>query len=101
MDILTSGQRQHLRRLAHDLRPIAQVGKRGLTDQVVAAVDEALAAHELIKVKFLEFQDERRPLAETLAEATQSALVGIIGNTAMLYRPHPERERRRVSLAEE
>jgi RNA-binding protein len=95
---LSSSQRQWLRRLAHDLKPVAQVGKNGLTEHVVAAVDQALQGSELIKVKFLDYQDQRRQLAETLVEETGSELVAIIGNVAVLYRQHPDPERRTIAL---
>lgn len=98
MHELSSGQRQWLRKMAHDLRPLAQVGKNGLTEQVAASVEQALAAHELIKVKFQDYQDQRRQLAETLAEETGSVLVGLIGNIAILYRQQPDPERRKIAL---
>jgi RNA-binding protein len=98
MPALSTNQRQWLRKTAHDLRPITQIGKNGLTEHVVQAVSEALAAHELIKVKFLDHQDQRRALSDTLAEETGSELVGIIGNVAILYREQPDRERRKIVL---
>jgi RNA-binding protein len=98
MQNLSSGQRQWLRKLAHDLRPTAQVGKNGLTEQVVASVHEALSAHELIKVKFVDHQDQRRALTDTLAEETGSTLVSIIGNVAILYRRQEDPERRKIAL---
>ncbi len=98
MSALSSSQRQWLRKHAHDLRPVAQVGKSGLTEQVVAAVAQALAAHELIKVKFMDYQDQRRQLADTLVEETGSELVGIIGNVAILYRQQDDPARRTIAL---
>lgn len=98
MHSLSSGQRQWLRKMAHELRPVAQVGKNGLTEQVVQAVGEALAANELIKVKFVDHQDQRQALSDTLAKETDSALVGIIGNIAILYRQQPDPERRTIAL---
>ncbi|MBA3468301.1 MAG: ribosome assembly RNA-binding protein YhbY [Herpetosiphonaceae bacterium] len=95
---LNSGQRQYLRRLAHDLRPVVQIGKQGLTAAVIAAVDTALTAHELIKVKFGEFKDEKSALADQLTEATDSALVGLVGNVAILFREHPEPTERQIVL---
>lgn len=95
---LSSGQRQFLRRLAHELKPVAQIGKNGLTEHVVAAVDQALQGSELIKVKFLDHQEQRQQLAATLVEETESLLVAIIGNVAILYRQHPDPERRRYTL---
>lgn len=97
---LTSGQRQYLRKLAHEIKPTAMVGKNGLTEQVVAAVDQELVARELIKVKFLEYQDQRQSLAATLVEETGSVLVALIGNTAIIYRQSMDPEQRRVELPE-
>jgi RNA-binding protein len=62
------------------------VGKNGLEERVIAAMDDALGSHELVKVKFQAFKDEIRPLAEELAVKTGSELVGIIGFIATLYR---------------
>ncbi|MFO7171295.1 MAG: YhbY family RNA-binding protein [Chloroflexota bacterium] len=101
MEELSSGQRQWLRRLAHDLRPVVQIGKNGLTEHVVAAVDQALLGSELIKVKFLEHQDQRRQLTATLVEETGSTLVALIGGVAILYRRHPDPERREIVLPQE
>ncbi|MEN9937653.1 MAG: hypothetical protein RLZZ387_4232 [Chloroflexota bacterium] len=98
MQQLSSGQRQWLRKMAHDLRPTAQVGKNGLTEHVVAAVDEALEANELIKVKFMDFQDQRQALSDTLADETRSVLVAVIGNVAILYREQADPERRTITL---
>ena len=98
MGNLTSTQRQYLRRLAHDLKPIAHIGKNGLTTPVVASVDTGLAARELIKVKFLDFQDQKQALAQELAAASHSELIGLIGNVAILYREHPDPQERQIAL---
>jgi RNA-binding protein len=49
---LTGRQRQHLRGLAHAFEPLVHVGGGGVTDGVLRAVDTALRAHELVKVRF-------------------------------------------------
>jgi RNA-binding protein len=89
---LTKKQLAHLRGLAHDLDPIVQVGKAGVTDPVVAAVGRALLDHELIKVRLLEPEDKRGMAAE-LAERSTSALCGLIGHTVILYKKHPKKPR--------
>lgn len=100
MQPLTSHQRAYLRKIAHSLDAKVHLGKQGLTPALVQAVATQLLAHELIKVKFGEFKDERQTLAEELTSLTDSVLVAVIGNVALLYRPHPERNRRSVSLPE-
>lgn len=92
---LTGAQRQHLRGRAHGLEPVVQVGQAGLTDAVVQAVDQALAAHELIKVR-LHRPEDKRGTAAALAERAGGALCGLIGHTVILYRPHPTRPRIRL-----
>lgn len=98
MHPLTSSQRKTLRAKAHHLKPIVFVGKQGLTDTVVKSVDDNLTAHELIKVKFNDRKNEREDITAEIARRTGSEIAGIIGNIAILYREHPDPEKRRVEL---
>jgi RNA-binding protein len=98
MPDLSQAQRQHLRRLAHHLKPLAQIGKHGVTEQALAAIDQQLAAQELIKVKFLDHQDERHALSQLIAERLNAALISVIGNVATFYRQQPDPDRRRIDL---
>ena len=98
MDGASPGERSRLKGLAHGLKPVAQVGKYGLTEAVVRDVGRALDDHELIKVRFIAHKEERRQLSEALAGATGSELVDLIGNTAILYRQASEPEKRRIGL---
>jgi RNA-binding protein len=75
-----------------------QLGKQGLTPNLVASVKEVFNTNELIKIKFLDFQDEKHELAEQLAEQSGSDLVAVIGNIAILYRVHSDPERRSIVL---
>lgn len=97
---MTSAQRKQLRSLAHHLDPVVMVGKQGMTDAVIAATDQALDAHELIKVRFLEHKDEKSALTDHLTEATRSECAGIIGHIAILYRQHEDPKKRKIDLAE-
>jgi RNA-binding protein len=98
MKQLSNTQKQYLRRIAHDLRPAVQIGKNGLTDQIHATIDHELSAHELIKIKFLDFKDEKRELTEELVDASNSSLIGLIGNIAIVYREQPDPEKRQIKL---
>jgi RNA-binding protein len=98
MPQLNNSQRQHLRRLAHSLKPILHVGKAGVTDQVRISVDQVLAAHELVKLKFVGSKEEKERLVATLSHQTRSEIVGMIGNTAVLYRQHPQKDKRKIEL---
>lgn len=95
---LTSKQRKNLEKLAHDLQPVVIVGGAGVTDGVISMVDNFLAAHELIKVKFNEYKDEIRDLTTELCEKTDATLVRIIGFTVILFREAEEEEDRKIKL---
>jgi RNA-binding protein len=87
---LTGKQRQHLRGLAHSKKPVVLAGKHGLTETLVAEVDGALTAHELIKVKVsADAPLEVDALATSLAQTLGATVVQTIGHVAALYRRHP------------
>ncbi|MFA6239708.1 MAG: ribosome assembly RNA-binding protein YhbY [Candidatus Hydrogenedentales bacterium] len=98
MHALTSQQRRYLRSLAHHLEPIVYVGKQGITDALAQSAEEALHAHELIKVRFVDRKEEKKELTAELATRTSSLIAGIIGNVAMLYRQHRDPEKRRIEF---
>jgi len=92
--MLTGKQRRNLRALGHSLSPIVLLGKGGIDDGLVAAVDQALGDHELIKLKV----GESCPMptddaAEALAVRTKSDVAQVLGRTILLYRPDPEKPR--------
>jgi RNA-binding protein len=87
---LNGRQRRHLRALAHHLEPLVQVGKEGVTDAVVAAADQALTDHELIKIRLPQIdRDERGQMALELERGTRAAIAGTTGRVVLLYRRHP------------
>lgn len=96
--MITKQQREQLRRMAHDLRPIAQIGKQGPTPTLITSIDEAITANELVKVKFMDFKEERREVTQSIAEKLGAEIVTIIGNVAIFYREHPDPKRRRIEL---
>ena len=89
---LTSKQRKELEKVAHDLQPVVIVGGAGVTDGLMNTVDNSLAAHELIKVKFNEYKDEKKELTQQICEKTDATLVRIIGNIAILFREKEEKD---------
>lgn len=86
MEKLTSRERNILRREAHTLKPVIMIGKNGVTSELKSAVDAALTDHELIKVKFLDFKEDRRALSSSIADSVNAMVVSVIGNIAILYR---------------
>jgi RNA-binding protein len=85
-------QRKTLRRLGHDRKAIVLLGAAGLSDAVVAEIDRALDAHELIKVRVRAGEREARDATiEAMCARTGAELVQRIGHVALLYRRHAER----------
>ncbi|MBP3370462.1 MAG: ribosome assembly RNA-binding protein YhbY [Clostridia bacterium] len=85
--MLTSKQRAYLRSLATSIPAIMQVGKGGITDNLVKTVSDALEARELIKMSVLENSEYTpRDTADALAEALGADVVGVIGRKIVLYR---------------
>ena len=97
---LSNPQIRKLKALAQRLEPILHVGKSGLTDAFLASVEQALADHELIKIKFAAFKEQRKSLAAEIAARTQSVLVWVVGHVAVFYRPQPDPAKRRVLVDE-
>lgn len=96
--MLTGKQKRTLRGLAHDLEPVVHVGKAGLTDELVGQVARALDAHELIKVRVLVGKDGKDALVAELERATGAAEAGRVGHVSILYRRHPDPEKRRIKV---
>lgn len=95
---LTSAQRRKLKAMAQRLEPVLRVGKAGLSSTFLKSLDEALASHELLKVKFTEFKEEKKELAPVLAEKTGSCLVTRVGNVVVLYREQPDPAKRQIKI---
>lgn len=85
---LNSQQRAYLKGLAMTMDPIFQIGKASLTPDLTAALEEALAKRELIKISVLKNCDEEPAmLARMASERTHSTVVQVIGKKIVLYRP--------------
>ena len=84
---MTSKQRAYLRSLANKLDPIFQVGKTGLSQNLINQLSDALEARELIKITVLETApDTSKNLSLEIAEHTNSIVVQVIGNKITLFR---------------
>lgn len=95
---MTSAQRAFLRSQAQTLDPVVMVGKDGMGDNVGRALSEALASHELVKVRFQAHKDEVKDIARELENFTDSTLVSTTGFTAVFYRQSDRQEKRRYNL---
>ena len=84
---ITSQQRSKLKSIAATLSPVTQIGKGGITDNLLKTLSDALDAHEIIKVNILETADmDARNLAENVADLLDAVPVAVIGRKAIFYR---------------
>ena len=84
---MTTKQRSKLRSLAQSIEPIGQIGKGGISDNMVAGLSSALEAREIIKVTVLKnAEDEAKYLADDLAAELNAEVVCTIGHKIVLYR---------------
>lgn len=95
---LTSAQRKYLRGLAHELEAVVLVGKGGLSDGLLLNLDTALSSHELVKVKFNDFKDQKKELAAEIAEKLGAIHVATIGHVATFFRPAKDEKKRQIVL---
>ncbi|MFH1809046.1 MAG: ribosome assembly RNA-binding protein YhbY [Pseudomonadota bacterium] len=100
MSQLKGFQKTYLRGLAHSLKPVVQIGQRGLAEGTVEEISQALERHELIKVKFNAVKDKelKLGLAAEIAQATACDLVGVIGHVSIFYRRQPDPEKRQIRV---
>lgn len=90
---LSTKQKQFLKGLAHHLNPVVMLGGNGLTEGVLAEIDNALSHHELIKVKVAGADRETKQLIiDAILRETKSAAVQTIGHILVLYRPSEEQK---------
>nr|WP_299245314.1 ribosome assembly RNA-binding protein YhbY [uncultured Halomonas sp.] len=87
---LSLAQKKAMRSIGHHLHPVVTVAENGLTENVIAELERALADHELIKVKLAQSEREtRQQLIDTITQQTQAEVVQTIGKIALFYRRNP------------
>ncbi|MGO1818924.1 MAG: ribosome assembly RNA-binding protein YhbY [Senegalia sp. (in: firmicutes)] len=92
--MITGKQRSFLKKKSHDMDSTLQIGKNGLSDNLIEQVDEALEARELIKLNVLNNNLlDAKEVANELAEKTNSEFVQAIGNKIILYRESEENKK--------
>jgi putative YhbY family RNA-binding protein len=95
---LSPGERRAQRARAHRLTPVVMISAAGPGPAVIAEVERALAAHELIKIRaFSDERDERDAWLNAICESVTAAPVQHIGKVLVIYRPRPPQEKRAVS----
>ncbi len=84
---MTSKQRSNLKSIAATMRPIAQVGKEGISENLIKSLSDALEARELIKINLLPTSgDDGLETASEIARLLHAEVVAVIGRKAIIYR---------------
>ena len=90
---LSNKQKQHLKGLAHPLKPVVMIGANGLTEGVLAEIEQALAHHELLKVKIsTEERETKMLIVDAIVRETGACNVQVIGSILVLYKPSKDKK---------
>lgn len=98
MTELNNKQISKLKGMGQLLEPVVRVGHAGLSDAFIASLNQALDDHELVKVKFSDFKDQKKELSPQMAGRTGSQLIMRVGNVAVLYRQQADPAKRKIQL---
>ncbi len=89
---ITEKQKRWLKKQSHHLKPVVTVGQHGITEAVLAEIDQALSHHELLKVKIGRGdRDERDKSIALISERMGAELVNRIGHVAAFFRANPDK----------
>lgn len=98
MQDLKGWQKQYLRSQAHHLKPHVLIGKQGITDGLINAINTELDNHELIKIKFVDLKDEKKDITKEILEKVDCIVVGTIGNIVIVYKENEDEEKRKIKI---
>ena len=93
-------QRKYLKGVAHKLKPVVFIGQKGLTNEVLRALEDALDTHELIKLRFIEFKEkeQKRKICSNVEMKIECELISLVGHTAIMYRQNRDEDKRKIHI---
>ncbi len=96
--VLSQDQKHALKSKAHALNPLVRIASKGLTENVLTEIREALRVHELIKIKISGYEKEDRlKMLEEISEKMGSNLIQSIGHIAILYKKNEQKMEKRLA----
>ena len=95
---LNNKQISNLKSRGQLLEPVVRIGHAGLSDALIASLNQALDDHELVKVKFSALKDQKKTLSPQLAVLTGSHLIMRVGNVVVLYREQADAAKRKIKF---
>ena len=98
MEELNNAQLRKLKAMAQRMDASLKVGKQGLSDGFIKSLDEELSRHELVKVKFAEFKEQKKELAPQMVVRTNSRLVMQVGNVVVLFRRNLDEAKQKIKF---
>lgn len=96
---LSGKQKQFFKKKAHPLKPIVQIGKNGISTEVLEDIDRVLAKRELIKISILQNSDETNETVKEALESIGALVISQIGRISIVFRVASEPKYRDVSAA--
>ena len=95
---MTGKERAQFRAQANTLDPLFQIGKGGMSDALIAQIEDAFRTRELIKLKVLleSAPETPREFADKIAAATRSEVIQVIGGSLVFYRENPDLGKEKV-----
>ena len=94
---LTGKQKRYLRSLAVNIRPIVQIGKSGLSNEILTSIRRAADARELIKVNILQNSDETAKDVAAMIDEMGLNVVQMIGRNIVVFKVSDRKENRKIS----
>jgi RNA-binding protein len=90
---LSNKQKQYLKGLAHSIKPIIQLGGNGLTEGVLAEIENALGHHELIKIKVpSDDREEKSLIMDAIIRETGAVKLQVIGHTLIMFKQSDDKK---------
>ena len=97
--MITTKQRAFLRGLGNALDPVMQIGKEGVSDNVLTSINLLLEARELVKIKLLKNSDEDvKETANDIARKLDGDVVQVIGNIFILFKKSTRKNFKHIEL---
>ena len=91
-------KRKFLKSKAHSLKPVVFIGKDRINESVIKAIEHSVESHELIKIRFNQYKDEKTQLIEKINCEINTQLIGLIGNIAIIFRQNKDINKRKYFI---
>ncbi|MBU0993695.1 MAG: YhbY family RNA-binding protein [Proteobacteria bacterium] len=100
MEKLKGFQKKYLRENAHKLKPVVIIGQKGITDHLLQSIDASLSAHELIKIKFIDYKEkqQKKDMLAIIENKEKCEVAGLVGHIAIIFRQNKNPDKRKIVL---